>query len=247
MLSFFLGSQLVRQLPDIGCKATALCFFRIIELLSFVDGLSHIDPKLSDYMVKHKHYELRNRIAEARRPWNRCAPRHIARAASFGSFCFERSVGGVTCVMTRRRWQPHEYLLSAGVGSGQRHQERVMKQTKRKSNLSEFSTTHSPGSNTLCFSFNIAESDVLGRTWFVENLNGGGGAEVRKEAGLLTGDVVSVRPEGDGRILLVRLEQPKMPKPVKAKIIYRKGKHPVGDIRRTITREEIKKALADFP
>jgi len=72
-------------------------------------------------------------------------------------------------------------------------------------------------------------------------------AQARKEAGLLTGDVVSVRPDGDGRIVLIRLEQPKMPKPVKAKIIYRKGKHPVGDIRRTITREEIKKALADFP
>ena len=34
---------------------------------------------------------------------------------------------------------------------------------------------------------------------------------------------------------------------VKAKIIYRKGKHPVGDIGRPITREEIKNALAEFP
>jgi AbrB family looped-hinge helix DNA binding protein len=72
-------------------------------------------------------------------------------------------------------------------------------------------------------------------------------AQARKEAGLQTGDVVSVQPEGDGRIVLVRLEAPKRAKPVKAKIIYREGKHPVGDIGRPITREEIKKALADFP
>jgi AbrB family looped-hinge helix DNA binding protein len=72
-------------------------------------------------------------------------------------------------------------------------------------------------------------------------------AKARKQAGLQTGDVVAVEPEGDGRIVLVRLEQPKMSKPVKPKVIYRKGKHPVGDIRRPITREEIKKALSDFP
>jgi bifunctional DNA-binding transcriptional regulator/antitoxin component of YhaV-PrlF toxin-antitoxin module len=72
-------------------------------------------------------------------------------------------------------------------------------------------------------------------------------AKARKEARLGTGDVVSVQTEGDGRILLVRLERPKQQKPVKAKIIYRKNKHPVGDIGRPITREEIKEALADFP
>ena len=72
-------------------------------------------------------------------------------------------------------------------------------------------------------------------------------AKARKEAGLQTGDVVSVRPDGEGRIVLVRLEPPKMPRAVKPKIIHRKGKHPVGDIRRPITREEIKKALTDFP
>ena len=72
-------------------------------------------------------------------------------------------------------------------------------------------------------------------------------ARARKEARLNTGDVVSVQPEGNGRILLVRLERPKKTRPVKAKIIYRKGKHPVGEIGRPITREEIKAALADFP
>ncbi len=72
-------------------------------------------------------------------------------------------------------------------------------------------------------------------------------ARARKEGGLNTGDVVSVQPEGNGRILLVRLERPKRAKPVRANVVYRKGKHPVGDIGRPITREEITAALADFP
>ncbi len=72
-------------------------------------------------------------------------------------------------------------------------------------------------------------------------------ARARKEARLSTGDVVSVQPEGNGRILLVRLERPKKPRPVRAKVVYRKGKHPVGDIGRPITREEITAALGDFP
>lgn len=72
-------------------------------------------------------------------------------------------------------------------------------------------------------------------------------AAARRKAGLRTGDVVSVQPDGDGRLVLVRLETPRLPKGVKAKIISRKGTHPVGDIGRPITREEIKKALNDFP
>ena len=60
------------------------------------------------------------------------------------------------------------------------------------------------------------------------------------------GDVVLVEPEGDGRILLIRLERPNHA-PVKVKVIHRRGKHPVGDIGRPITRDEIKNALADFP
>jgi AbrB family looped-hinge helix DNA binding protein len=72
-------------------------------------------------------------------------------------------------------------------------------------------------------------------------------AKARKEAGLQSGDVVSVQTEGDGRIVLVRLQSPKTRRRAEAKIIRRKGKHPVGDIGRPITREEMKKALADFP
>ncbi len=72
-------------------------------------------------------------------------------------------------------------------------------------------------------------------------------AKARKLARLDTGDVVLVQPEGEGRILLIRLDRPEAPRAVKAKIIRRKRKHPVGDIGRAITREEIRKALEEFP
>ena len=71
-------------------------------------------------------------------------------------------------------------------------------------------------------------------------------ARARKEARISRGDVLQVEIQGDGRLLLTRLRRPKT-RPVKPKIIYRKGKHPVGDIGRPITREEIREALADFP
>ncbi len=40
-------------------------------------------------------------------------------------------------------------------------------------------------------------------------------AQARKEAGIGQGDVVEVKPEGDGRIVLVRLERPKQTVPTK--------------------------------
>ena len=72
-------------------------------------------------------------------------------------------------------------------------------------------------------------------------------AQARKQARIGQGDLLNVQIQGDGRLLLVRLERPKETPPVKVRIILRKGKHPVGDIGRPITREEIKVALADFP
>jgi len=72
-------------------------------------------------------------------------------------------------------------------------------------------------------------------------------AAARKEARLSQGDVVRVETQGDGRLLLIRLERPRSQRPIKPRIVYRKGKHPVGDIGRPITREEIKEALAEFP
>lgn len=72
-------------------------------------------------------------------------------------------------------------------------------------------------------------------------------ARARKEAGIDTGDVVNVLPEGDGRLVLVRMERPK-PKPRnKVRIIRRKGKHSLLSIGRPISREEVFKALEQFP
>ena len=72
-------------------------------------------------------------------------------------------------------------------------------------------------------------------------------AKARKEARIDTGDVVNVLPEGDGRLVLVRMERPK-PKPRnKVRVVRRKGKHSLLSIGRPISREEIFKALEQFP
>ena len=72
-------------------------------------------------------------------------------------------------------------------------------------------------------------------------------ARARKEARIDSGDVVNVLPEGDGRLVLVRMERPK-PKPRnKVRVIRRKGKHSLLSIRRKVSREEVFKALEHFP
>ena len=70
-------------------------------------------------------------------------------------------------------------------------------------------------------------------------------AKVRKEAGIGQGDIVEVKPEGDGRIVLVRMERPKKAVPVKPKITYRKGTHAVGSTRRSITSEQVRNLLSE--
>ena len=72
-------------------------------------------------------------------------------------------------------------------------------------------------------------------------------AQARKLARIDTGDVLNIQVEGDGRLIMVRLAQPKEKPPAKVRILQRKGKHPVGDIGRPITRSEIKAVLAEFP
>jgi bifunctional DNA-binding transcriptional regulator/antitoxin component of YhaV-PrlF toxin-antitoxin module len=72
-------------------------------------------------------------------------------------------------------------------------------------------------------------------------------AKARKEARLSQGDVLSVEIQGDGRILLVRLEKPKESKLAKARLLHRKGTHPVLVGSRAPTYQELKAALADFP
>ena len=72
-------------------------------------------------------------------------------------------------------------------------------------------------------------------------------AQARKKARIDTGDVVNVVPEGDGRLVLVRMERPKPKARNKVRIIRREGKHPLLSIRRKISRDEILKALEQFP
>ncbi len=71
-------------------------------------------------------------------------------------------------------------------------------------------------------------------------------AKARKEARIDTGDVVSVQPEGDGRLVLIRLVKPG-PRHNPARIIHRKGKHPLGSIGRPVSEAQISEALAEFP
>jgi bifunctional DNA-binding transcriptional regulator/antitoxin component of YhaV-PrlF toxin-antitoxin module len=72
-------------------------------------------------------------------------------------------------------------------------------------------------------------------------------AKARKEARLSQGDVLSVEIQGDGRILLVRLERPKATSYAKARLLRRKGTHPVVVGARNPTEQELKAALAEFP
>ena len=72
-------------------------------------------------------------------------------------------------------------------------------------------------------------------------------ARARKEARISRGDVVSVEPEGDGRILLIRLEKPQRSAKPKIKIRYRKGTHAIALAGRPITSEQVRALLSDFP
>jgi AbrB family looped-hinge helix DNA binding protein len=70
-------------------------------------------------------------------------------------------------------------------------------------------------------------------------------AKARKQAGIDTGDVVSVEPEGDGRLLLVRLEKPKPHRHIH--LVRRKGGHSVLVGGPAVTSEQIHAALAGLP
>jgi AbrB family looped-hinge helix DNA binding protein len=72
-------------------------------------------------------------------------------------------------------------------------------------------------------------------------------AKARKQAGIDTGDVVSVESEGDGRLTLVRLEKPR---PHHEKLRVHRGKVGhlvVSGLGRTISRAEVFKMLEQFP
>jgi len=72
-------------------------------------------------------------------------------------------------------------------------------------------------------------------------------AKARKEAGIKQGDVVLVEPDGDGKIVLLRLEKPATSSPRKVKIRYRKGTHAVATSGRQISTEEVSRLLSELP
>ena len=73
-------------------------------------------------------------------------------------------------------------------------------------------------------------------------------AKARKEARISQGDVVLVEPEGDGRIMLTRLERAKPRGPSKARLVRRQGKHAVIVGGPSITPAQIRRILSDeFP
>ena len=70
--------------------------------------------------------------------------------------------------------------------------------------------------------------------------------KARKGAGIGEGDVLAVEVQGDGRLLLVRLDRPKPFQPTKARIILRKGKHSLGDTGQPITSAQVKQLLNEL-
>ena len=70
--------------------------------------------------------------------------------------------------------------------------------------------------------------------------------KARKVAGIGQGDIVEVKPEGDGRIVLVRMERPKQSAPIKPGITYRKGTHAVGSTGRSITSAQVRNLLSEL-
>ncbi|HEY5234193.1 MAG TPA: AbrB/MazE/SpoVT family DNA-binding domain-containing protein [Verrucomicrobiae bacterium] len=71
-------------------------------------------------------------------------------------------------------------------------------------------------------------------------------ARARRQAGIGTGDVVSVEPEGDGRLILVRLEKPKRHR-YQIHLVKRKGRHSILTGGPAVTPEQIRAALSGLP
>jgi bifunctional DNA-binding transcriptional regulator/antitoxin component of YhaV-PrlF toxin-antitoxin module len=71
-------------------------------------------------------------------------------------------------------------------------------------------------------------------------------AKARKEARIGKGDVVLVQPEGDGRLLLLRLEKPKLMRHT-IRLVRRNGKHAILTGGPKVTSEQIRAALSELP
>jgi bifunctional DNA-binding transcriptional regulator/antitoxin component of YhaV-PrlF toxin-antitoxin module len=73
-------------------------------------------------------------------------------------------------------------------------------------------------------------------------------SKARKEAGINSGDIVLVETNGDGRIVLTRLERPKPARPADARLVRRKGRHSVIAGAPKVSLEQVNRILRDeFP
>ena len=70
-------------------------------------------------------------------------------------------------------------------------------------------------------------------------------SKARKAASIRSGDVLDVQAEGNGRILLTRLEKPKARKS-HVKIIKRPGRYSVGLAGKSITTDQVKALLNEI-
>jgi len=71
-------------------------------------------------------------------------------------------------------------------------------------------------------------------------------ARARKVVHINTGDVVSVEPDGDGRLVLMLLEKPRVGK-AGGRLVRRKRSHPVIGGANKLTLKQISEAIAGFP
>jgi AbrB family looped-hinge helix DNA binding protein len=71
-------------------------------------------------------------------------------------------------------------------------------------------------------------------------------AKARKQAGIDRGDIVSVEPEGDGRLVLVRLERPKS-HGHRIRLVRRRGRHSILTGGPVVTAGQVRAALAGLP
>ncbi len=71
-------------------------------------------------------------------------------------------------------------------------------------------------------------------------------AKARRSARIGQGDVLAVEVQGDGKLLLIRLDRPKLSQSIKAKIIRRKGRHSLGDTGQPISSAQVKQLLNEL-
>lgn len=71
-------------------------------------------------------------------------------------------------------------------------------------------------------------------------------AKARQDARVSEGDVFEVLPKGDGRILLMRVEESAHAPRARVRLVRRNGRHTVGSTGRAITSEQVRSLLDEM-